>query len=392
MAVSVSALTAERTESVAGGYQLVVVSAAEALGDERFVAEWQHLLSKVRSRCKLFMSPEWIAHVARRQDASVLLWLARDSSGDLVGVVPVRRRDFKLAFDVANRVLWNASLRVAEVMGSQPCLPDCHQLLRALIENVMETWPDCEGVYFDALPSDCFCSRAIRAQGAGGRSVVYSPYDERPSIVTTICASFDEYMNSKSAKTRSKLRRKLRMITDSGETKLKRYTDSSDVLGFVEGLSCVSARTWQNRLLGIQYRNDAETCAKFRDLAERQLLRGYLLWRDGQPLAFVVGYQYDGVYYYADVGFDPQAAELSPGTFLLFLILQDLHGYDPPKELNYGVGDAAYKQRFGEVVGTDETVLFLRRGMRNRFLMLSHSGFMAALNGVKKAIGRRVRT
>jgi hypothetical protein len=343
-----------------------------------------------RVRYRMFASPDWIAHVASQRTASIRIWFIRDGRDELVGVVPVAQRDFKLTYDVANRVLWRKTLRVAEVLGSEPCLPDHRPLLRSLFEGILDAWPECDGLLFDALPTDCFCLQAIRARDDMMPGLAYSPFDERPSLVVPIGASFDDYMRTKSPKTRSKLRR-LQSIIDSGAIRIKRYTNPSDVSEFAEGVSLVSARTWQNRLLGLQYQNDEQARENFRDLADRGLLRGYLLWRDDQPVAFVVGYQYDGVYYYADIGFDPQAAELSPGTVLLFMILQDLHEFNPPTVLNFGVGDAAYKQRFGKVIGSDESILLLRRGFRNRLLISSHGRFMSALNRVKRAVGRGVR-
>lgn len=338
----------------------------------------------------MFMSPDWVAHIAGQCDRPILIWLVRDNCDQLVGVVPVVQREFKLTYDVANRALWTTKLRVAEVLGSQPCLPDSRQLIENLFKSILNAWPDCDGIHFDALPTDCFCSQAIQAQQNKVRELIYSPFDKRPTIVAPIGASFDEYMSSKSPKTRSKLR-KLRTFTKSGALRIERYSHASDVTEFAEGVSRVSALTWQHRLLGSRYRNDEETRARFRDLAERGLLRSYLLWRDAQPLAYVMGYQFDGVYYYADIGFDPQAAECSPGTVLLFMILEDLHVVTPPRELNFGVGDAAYKQRFGKTVGSDETILLLRSGLRIRSLVVSHRSFMKALNGIKWIIGRRVR-
>jgi hypothetical protein len=389
--VNVALCSSRRTDKVAGAYQFTATSAVEALENASLVADWRRVIGAGRTRDTMFMSPEWIAHLASRSDASIMIWFARDSRDELVGVVPVAQREFKLTYDVANRVLWKKSLRVAEVLGSEPCLPDDHTLLRSIFEGILDAWPDCDGVLFDALPTDCFCSQAILAQEEVMPGLVYSPFDDRPTLVVPIGASFDDYMRTKSPKTRSKLR-KLQSIIDSGRIRTERYSNPADVMEFAAGVSLVSARTWQNRLLGLQYRNDEKSRENFCDLADRGLLRSYLLWRDDQPVAYVVGYQFDGVYYYADIGFDPQAAELSPGTVLLFMILQDLHESNPPTVLNFGVGDAAYKQRFGKTVGRDEAILLLRRELRNRLLIFSHQSFMLALNAVKRLIGREVRT
>lgn len=389
--MSVVSCPVERTNDRGRSYELAAIPAVETLQNDCLVSDWRRIVVGGQARYAMHMSPEWIAHISRRSESRVMLWLARDNRQELVGVVPVLQREFKLTYDVSNRALWTKKLRVSEILGSEPILPHSQQLLRTLFESILDTSPDSDGILFDALPTDCFCHAAVATREPVMPSIAYSPYDQRPSIVVEIGPSFDDYMRVKSAKTRSKLR-KLQSFVNSGELRVERYSHSSDAAELAESVSRVSARTWQKRLLGLQYRNNADTREDFCDLAGRGLLRSYVLWREGQPLAYVVGYQYDGVYYYADIGFDPAAAQFSPGTVLLFMILQDLHGYDPPRVLYFGTGDAAYKQRFGKEIGKDESVLLLRTGLRNRILTFTHRGFIASLDCVKRVVGRRVRS
>jgi CelD/BcsL family acetyltransferase involved in cellulose biosynthesis len=108
------------------------------------------------------------------------------------------------------------------------------------------------------------------------------------------------------------------------------------------------------------------------------------------PCAFVVGYQYAGVYHYAELGFDEAFAEYSPGTVLLYLLLEALHQRQRPELLNFGVGDASYKLRFGNVERFDASCLLLKSSVANRLLTEPHRAFNHAVRVAKRLIGRRV--
>ena len=368
------------------------LNASEALSDTALVADWRQILGTAVTPHTLFNSPDWIEHAATQSGASILVWTIRDAHGSLLGVVPIAKRDYRLTFDVANRVLCSVVLNVADVLGSQPCVPENRHLHRTLIDRTLEFWPECDGLCFDALPTDSFCSKFLQSADESRNSFrVYSPFGRRPWHVIKLGASFDKYLQTKSAKTRSTLRRKVRLLEQTGAVRFERYTRADDVAEFIAGISRVSRKTWQHRLLGQEYCDDDATQKKYHDLANRGLLRSYLLLHDDRPCAYVIGYQYRDVYYYADVGFDPALAAHSPGTVLLFLLLQDLHETDRPSVLNFGIGDACYKQRFGTDVGSDETVLVLRAGLRNRFAIRSHQAFITCLEQAKRLIGRRVQ-
>lgn len=382
----------QRVTATESDFEIRPLAPSEALADATFLADWRRVVDANGAPYTLYNSPDWIEHAATLGGASIVIWTIRDANRTLVGVVPTAKRDYRLTFDIANRAFFNVTFKVADILGSQLCIPENRHLYRKLIDRILKHWPECDGICFDTLPADCFCSRLLHSSDECSDSVrVYSPFGCRPWHVITLGASFEEYLQTKSAKTRSTLRRKVRLFEQTGAVWLERYTRPDEVPEFVNGISRISPKTWQHRLLGMEYSNDDLTQRKYQDLAGRGLLRSYLLRRDDRPCAFVIGYQYRDMYYYADVGFDPDLAEFSPGTVLLFLMLEDLHENNRPALLNFGIGDASYKQRFGTDVFSDETVLVLRAGLRNRLAVKSHQAFITCLDRAKKVIGRRVR-
>ena len=161
------------------------------------------------------------------------------------------------------------------------------------------------------------------------------------------------------------------------------------VEAFLELADRISSRSWQHRVLGRRIGADRSYVDKFRDLARRSLLRAFLLKCGPEPCAFVVGYQFEGVYHYEEIGFDPSFAHLSPGTTLLYLILEEFSRRNPPSALNFGIGDAPYKRRFANREGRDASVVLFRRGGGNRVRRESHRAFLLGVGMAKRLLRRR---
>ncbi len=152
-----------------------------------------------------------------------------------------------------------------------------------------------------------------------------------------------EYWNRFSTKTRSTFRRKLKKF---GETRLERITDVADVPRFLEIAHQISLQTWQTRQLGLRVRNNAEELELLSILAREGLLRSYLWFSNGEPVAFLIGNQDKGGFHYEEVGYATPFAKHSPGQMMLIQVMDDLFAKDRPEWFDFGGGDADYKQMF----------------------------------------------
>ena len=120
------------------------------------------------------------------------------------------------------------------------------------------------------------------------------------------------------------------------------------------------------------------------------MLRSYLLRCGERPCAFVLGYQHGDVYHYAEIGYDRDFTNFSPGMVLYYLLVRDLFAHRPPSTLNFGRGDADYKQRFGNVQREDVSIFLMRKTHRNRLRVGSHSAFRSFVSAARRAV-RRVK-
>ena len=121
---------------------------------------------------------------------------------------------------------------------------------------------------------------------------------------------------------------------------------------------------------------------ELKGLARAKILRAYLLECGGEPCAYDVSYQFDGVFTGREMAFDEAFGRFSPGTVLLYLELEDLFARDRPELLDFGVGDAPYKERFGNQIAKGGSFFLFRRNLVNR---LSHMSLGAFYSGVRLA-------
>ena len=119
------------------------------------------------------------------------------------------------------------------------------------------------------------------------------------------------------------------------------------VEALLDGVDRVYNRSWQAKTYGGRNRKTAADIRRLKAVASLGFLRSYLLTEEGVAIAFVLGHQYRGHYFYDETGYDPERASVSPGSVLTHAVIEDLFRSNRPDELDFGFGDGAYKRTFG---------------------------------------------
>lgn len=89
--------------------------------------------------------------------------------------------------------------------------------------------------------------------------------------------------------------------------------------------------------------------------AEKGWLKAYLLYIDDEPIAFWIGTFYKDVFYLDFTGYLQDFAKFEVGTVLYLNMIEDLCK-SKIKTIDYGYGDAEYKQRFSDSKWDESTV------------------------------------
>lgn len=228
-----------------------------------------------------------------------------------------------------------------------------------------------------------------------GRYLCYVPRVEKLYFVS-IQGSFEEYLGRFSAKRRHNLKRSVRWFFEhSNGVPMTVARSPEEIEEFHRRAVAISRHTYQEKLLSAGMPADSEFLAGMKSAAVQGVARGYLLWCEGRPVAFAWCSGRGDRLNYGIIGYLPDYARMSPGTALLYLILEDLFREKRFRVFDFGVGEGWYKESFA--TGCEEFVnalLFLPT-WRNQLLLRLHvmtealnsaAGAFLERHGLKKPV------
>lgn len=202
---------------------------------------------------------------------------------------------------------------------------------------------DADGYFVRSVPLDGVAALAERHRGL--RPFVRQAYSRCYAVFE---GSFDAYLAGFSAKSRSSLRRKLRRFTDAsgGQLDLRCYRSPEELDEFYRIARPLSARTYQERLLGAGLPEGGAALAEMRGLAHADSVRAWILFLNGAPAAFLYAPARGDDLVYAYHGYDPVHADLSPGTVLQFEAMRQLFDEARFRRFDFTEGDGRHKRQF----------------------------------------------
>jgi CelD/BcsL family acetyltransferase involved in cellulose biosynthesis len=171
-------------------------------------------------------------------------------------------------------------------------------------------------------------------------------------------SSLEKIYERMSGKRRHELRRFQRALEKAypGKVVFRRFERTEDVDELCRQAEAVASKTYQ-RGMGVGFVTDDMTRDRMALAAERGWLRGYILYLNDDPCSFWIGTLYKDIFYLDATGYDPAFKKYEIGTILLLRLLEDACSANA-KEIDFGFGDAPYKQRFGSYCW-DEATLYL---------------------------------
>ncbi len=192
---------------------------------------------------------------------------------------------------------------------------------------------------------------------------------------------FETYLAGFSAKSRSTCRRKLKKLAErsGGTLDLRCYRSEEEIALFHAEARILSARTYQERLLDAGLPDGPEALAEMRALARAGRARGWLLFLDGAPIAYLWAPAEGTTLIYAHLGHDPDFAEYSPGIVLQLEAMRQLMAEKAFRLFDFTEGEGQHKSLFA-TGGVDCLDLLLLRPTAGNLL----AGF--ALNGFDRGV------
>jgi CelD/BcsL family acetyltransferase involved in cellulose biosynthesis len=217
-----------------------------------------------------------------------------------------------------------------------------------------------------------------------------------PRHFVDLTTGYDDYLAKFSAKTRSTFKRKRRKFQElsGGTIEWREYRTLNELEQFLPLAQELSAKTYQERLLGAGLPNTPAFRSEVLRRAERDAVRAYILFLNGKPASYLYLPIDDGRAIYAHQGYDPQLADKSPGTVLQLFAMERLFAEPAMDSFDFTEGASEHKQLFATHTAQCADVIVFRRTPSLMVLTSAHAAFAraeAAAAHLLGALGIRTR-
>lgn len=215
-----------------------------------------------------------------------------------------------------------------------------------------------DGYRINALPAEAL--PALVAAHPDLKPFVRQRYARR---YARLDQDFDSYLAGFSARSRSTAKRKLKRFAEcaGGAIDVRCYRTEAEIASFYAAARAVSAKTYQERQLDAGLPAGDEALSAMQALARVDRARGWLLHLDGQPIAYLWTPAEGDTLLYAYLGYDPDFADLSPGTVLQLEAMRAMMAEGRFRLFDFTEGDSQQKRLLasGEIACLD--LLLMRR-------------------------------
>jgi CelD/BcsL family acetyltransferase involved in cellulose biosynthesis len=201
----------------------------------------------------------------------------------------------------------------------------------------------------------------------------YASFTETRYLVS-LHGSLSTYLAKFSAKRRHNLLRTVKKFSELSEGKLdcREFRTGPEMLEFQRIAVDISEKTYKKKI-GWGFQSSEKFGQELVESAAVGAVRGYVLYCKGVPAAYAFCRIQNSIIYYTHISYDPQFSESSPGTVLLYLLIERLFEEGRFTYLDF-LGGAywQYKQVFSTVQLPSVTLFYFPPTLPNTVLILAH--------------------
>lgn len=284
---------------------------------------------------------EWLLARCDQPDKAVLV--LSDGHGR---TVPVFSHDGEIGYNLGEIELGSKAVRRYVLIGHYPDLSvdDWEAIFRVLERHLGRN----AAVYLLGVVWDEGLHLATRSAAVRKMFWVSQHGKTYSRRFCDIRGGHEAYLQRLTARHRKVLRRSLRRFQHHFQrsASFHVYSELGAVKEFIERVEPVSARTYQARLLGLHINRSGHIGAQMIEGARRGLVRCYLLAIDDRPIAWRVGFVYEGTFFSHYVGYDPDFAKWHPGAVTHLYSLRDLaNASNGVRTVDLLYGDNEFKRK-----------------------------------------------
>ena len=311
--------------------------------------------------------------------------LVHDEAGAIGGIAG-RLEERRLKTAVGYKVIYAPRVRLIHVVDGGIAIgnPAALRPLLDALEGALARG-EADAVAFPPLELGSELLAAVSALGdPSRRQPLIAPWTRRRLVLPE---TFEEFVSSRSANTRWRIRRDAkRMAATFGDRlTVEIIRDGSGVERLVGDSDRVARSTYQ-RALGAGFSDTPEQRALATVGLEHGWVRGYLLYLDGDPIAYWLCSTFGGTILIRTAGFDNAYAEHRPGIHLLMRVIEDACADPALRTLDFGPGDAAYKQQFSNETRVERNVVLFAPTFRGRRINATRTAILAPAHLARRAL------
>ena len=288
---------------------------------------------------------------------------------------------YPLRFTIANRTLFSPDLCISHINGFERITTDNFRSF------LPAQWPrDHDGYLVHAVQ----VTRKLPVLQRSGKQIQYT-VSKYTHYRTDLTGNLDDFLKTKTSKTRSTLRRKLRKFREAskdGELTWGEYHRPEQLARFFDLALPLARATYQAQLFDGALPDNADFLEESHSLALMGKLRCYLLFLNQTPVAYLYSPIEDRTAIYAYLGYDEAVAALSPGTILQYLVHESLFEDPEVDWFDFTEGDGSHKALFATEKLTCCNILCLQDTLRNRVLVKAHAFWNQMVSRIKEMLGK----
>jgi CelD/BcsL family acetyltransferase involved in cellulose biosynthesis len=185
--------------------------------------------------------------------------------------------------------------------------------------------------------------------------------------------TLESYQNAFSSKTRSTIKRKIRKYSQhcGGTIPWRTYKTPEEMREFVRLARAVSKLTYQERLLDAGIPDTEDFIHHAESLAHDDRVRAYILFDGERAVSYLYCPVQDGILIYAYLGYDPDYMQMSVGTILQWLAVEQLFQEARFRYFDFTEGQSDHKRLFATHQLQCANVFFVKRSIRNTTVIYS---------------------
>jgi len=243
------------------------------------------------------------------------------------------------------------------------------------------------------IPAHPVAEEVQRLTFAPGMIRYVGPSAPRYSI--SLHGTFADYLAKFSHKSRYNIVRSVRKFAEhsGGEIKVREFSTPEQLKEFARLADEISRYSWAVKIGGGGFAGRVPE-AQLMKLAHERAARGFVLFDHERPIAYVFCHAQSENLLYEYIAYDETYAKWSPGTVLLYLLVESLFREQRFERLDLGEGTLGYKSFFATDATPCVRVIYFRRRLRYVILVFAHLGLARAsiaMGGLLRTVGMKTK-